>query len=182
MTAIEWTDAVWNPTTGCDRVSPGCDHLAGEAAESVATDVVPVDVATGSAVVIEPDERGVASASTADQGVGFARPPQVVPAAMMRVMGSGITENLQVLGPVVELVAIDVVHDLATAECSSQCLCRHLAVLVDVPTRVREGMAWKLQKDVPTGRDRAPALPVGVQPCGLALRHIESVANRMEQG
>jgi protein gp37 len=26
MTAIEWTDAVWNPTTGCDRVSPGCDH------------------------------------------------------------------------------------------------------------------------------------------------------------
>lgn len=21
---IEWTDATWNPTTGCDRVSPGC--------------------------------------------------------------------------------------------------------------------------------------------------------------
>jgi protein gp37 len=26
MTGIEWTDAVWNPTTGCDRVSPGCDN------------------------------------------------------------------------------------------------------------------------------------------------------------
>ena len=25
-TAIEWADAVWNPTTGCDKVSPGCDH------------------------------------------------------------------------------------------------------------------------------------------------------------
>ncbi len=24
--AIEWTDATLNPTTGCDRVSPGCDH------------------------------------------------------------------------------------------------------------------------------------------------------------
>lgn len=23
---IEWTDATWNPTTGCDRTSPGCDH------------------------------------------------------------------------------------------------------------------------------------------------------------
>ena len=23
-TKIEWTDATWNPTTGCDRVSPGC--------------------------------------------------------------------------------------------------------------------------------------------------------------
>lgn len=25
-TKIEWTDATWNPVTGCDRVSPGCDH------------------------------------------------------------------------------------------------------------------------------------------------------------
>jgi protein gp37 len=23
---IEWTDATWNPTTGCRRVSPGCNH------------------------------------------------------------------------------------------------------------------------------------------------------------
>lgn len=28
-TGIEWTDATWNPTTGCDRVSPGCDHCLG---------------------------------------------------------------------------------------------------------------------------------------------------------
>lgn len=26
MTKIEWTDEVWNPTTGCDRISPGCDN------------------------------------------------------------------------------------------------------------------------------------------------------------
>ena len=25
-TGIEWTEATWNPTTGCDRVSPGCDN------------------------------------------------------------------------------------------------------------------------------------------------------------
>lgn len=24
--AIEWTEATWNPVTGCDRVSPGCAH------------------------------------------------------------------------------------------------------------------------------------------------------------
>lgn len=24
--AIEWTESTWNPTTGCDRTSPGCDH------------------------------------------------------------------------------------------------------------------------------------------------------------
>lgn len=25
-TSIEWTEATWNPSTGCDRISPGCDH------------------------------------------------------------------------------------------------------------------------------------------------------------
>ena len=24
--AIEWTEMTWNPSTGCDRVSPGCDN------------------------------------------------------------------------------------------------------------------------------------------------------------
>jgi protein gp37 len=22
----EWTEVTWNPTTGCDRISAGCDH------------------------------------------------------------------------------------------------------------------------------------------------------------
>ncbi|GAA2107642.1 phage Gp37/Gp68 family protein [Streptomyces synnematoformans] len=26
MTKISWTDETWNPATGCDRVSPGCDR------------------------------------------------------------------------------------------------------------------------------------------------------------
>jgi hypothetical protein len=25
-TRIKWTEVTWNPTTGCDRISPGCDH------------------------------------------------------------------------------------------------------------------------------------------------------------
>ena len=25
-TSIEWTEVTWNPTTGCDRVSDGCDN------------------------------------------------------------------------------------------------------------------------------------------------------------
>lgn len=27
---ISWTDATWNPVTGCSRVSPGCDHCYAE--------------------------------------------------------------------------------------------------------------------------------------------------------
>ena len=30
-TGIEWTDKTWNPTTGCDKVSPGCAHCYAEA-------------------------------------------------------------------------------------------------------------------------------------------------------
>jgi protein gp37 len=29
-TGIEWTDKTWNPTTGCDKVSPGCIHCYAE--------------------------------------------------------------------------------------------------------------------------------------------------------
>jgi len=29
-TAIEWTDATWNPVTGCTKISPGCDHCYAE--------------------------------------------------------------------------------------------------------------------------------------------------------
>jgi hypothetical protein len=25
-TAIEWTDATWNPMTGCSKLTAGCDH------------------------------------------------------------------------------------------------------------------------------------------------------------
>ena len=28
--AIQWTDATWNPVTGCSKVSPGCAHCYAE--------------------------------------------------------------------------------------------------------------------------------------------------------
>lgn len=28
--SIEWTEATWNPVTGCDKVSPGCKHCYAE--------------------------------------------------------------------------------------------------------------------------------------------------------
>lgn len=30
QSAIEWTEATWNPVTGCDEVSPGCAHRYAE--------------------------------------------------------------------------------------------------------------------------------------------------------
>ena len=31
ISTIEWTDATWNPVTGCTKVSPGCAHCYAEA-------------------------------------------------------------------------------------------------------------------------------------------------------
>ena len=30
QSSIEWTDATWNPTTGCTKISPGCDNCYAE--------------------------------------------------------------------------------------------------------------------------------------------------------
>ena len=30
LTKIEWTDATWNPVTGCSKISPGCKHCYAE--------------------------------------------------------------------------------------------------------------------------------------------------------
>jgi protein gp37 len=30
QSSIEWTDATWNPVTGCSKVSPGCAHCYAE--------------------------------------------------------------------------------------------------------------------------------------------------------
>ena len=30
LTSIEWTEATWNPVTGCQKISPGCKHCYAE--------------------------------------------------------------------------------------------------------------------------------------------------------
>lgn len=30
QSSIEWTEATWNPVTGCSKVSPGCKHCYAE--------------------------------------------------------------------------------------------------------------------------------------------------------
>lgn len=63
-TAIEWTDVVWNPTTGCDRVSPGCDNcyaltmakrLKGMGAAKYQTDGDPRTSGPGFGLAVHPD-------------------------------------------------------------------------------------------------------------------------------
>ncbi|MEV7683246.1 phage Gp37/Gp68 family protein [Streptomyces sp. NPDC088341] len=62
--AIEWTEATWNPTTGCDRVSSGCDNcyalalakrLKAMGAEKYQNDGDPRTSGPGFGVTLHPD-------------------------------------------------------------------------------------------------------------------------------
>lgn len=62
--AIEWTEATWNPVTGCDRVSAGCDHcyamvlakrLKSMGAEKYQRDGDPRTSGPGFGVTLHPD-------------------------------------------------------------------------------------------------------------------------------
>jgi protein gp37 len=63
-TTIEWTETVWNPTTGCDRISAGCDNcyalkmakrLKGMGSAKYQTDGDPRTSGPGFGVAIHPD-------------------------------------------------------------------------------------------------------------------------------
>lgn len=64
MTTIEWTEQTWNPTTGCDRISPGCDRcyaltmakrLKGMGSAKYQTDGDPRTSGPGFGLTVHPD-------------------------------------------------------------------------------------------------------------------------------
>jgi protein gp37 len=71
-TSIEWTDRVWNPVTGCSKVSPGCKHCYAEtiADRFWATQYPPVTYITCS------EARGCTHAGGACQPFEESRPRQ----------------------------------------------------------------------------------------------------------
>lgn len=50
-TGIEWTDKTWNPTTGCNKISPGCLHCYAEAI----TQRFPKNFPNGFSLTLHPD-------------------------------------------------------------------------------------------------------------------------------
>jgi protein gp37 len=54
-TGIEWTDATWNPVTGCTKVSPGCKHCYAERLASRLQAMGNARYASAFAVTLHPD-------------------------------------------------------------------------------------------------------------------------------
>ena len=54
-TKIEWTDATWNPVTGCNKISPGCKHCYAERMAKRLHAVGMPKYRNGFAVAVHPD-------------------------------------------------------------------------------------------------------------------------------
>ena len=53
--AIEWTDATWNPVTGCTAISAGCDHCYAETLSARLQNMGVVKYRNGFNVTLHPD-------------------------------------------------------------------------------------------------------------------------------
>ena len=51
---IEWTDATWNPITGCDKISPGCKHCYAERMANRLTAMGNPNYKNGFALTLQP--------------------------------------------------------------------------------------------------------------------------------
>ena len=51
---IEWTDATWNPVTGCTKISPGCKHCYAERLANRLQHMGQKNYANGFAVTLQP--------------------------------------------------------------------------------------------------------------------------------
>jgi protein gp37 len=58
-TAIEWTDATWNPVTGCTKVSPGCKHCYAERLALRLKAMGSVRYRNGFRLTLHPDQLGL---------------------------------------------------------------------------------------------------------------------------
>jgi len=54
QSSIEWTEATWNPVTGCDKVSPGCAHCYAERMAHRLQAMGTPNYANGFAVTLQP--------------------------------------------------------------------------------------------------------------------------------
>jgi len=58
--SIEWTDATWNPVTGCTKISPGCKNCYAERLALRLKEMGNGRYANGFSLTVHPDALGFA--------------------------------------------------------------------------------------------------------------------------
>jgi protein gp37 len=161
VTNIQWTEQTWNPTTGCDRISPGCDNcyaltmakrLKGMGQAKYQNDGNPRTSGPGFALTTHPD--------TLDEPLRWKKPRRVFVNSMSDLFHSGVTGEF--LAQVFAVMALTPQH---TYQVLTKRHARMRSVLTDrctcgnghTPgTHFRTAMAWAVSKANP---NRVPGAP-----------------------
>ena len=153
-----------------------------ESSRLIPPNVVAADESPRSAVTVEQRERGTAPTLATHNGVRFSRSTQIVARPMLTCVLPP-RQHLQILWPVVLLVAVDVMHDLATPQGATDALRCDESVLVHIATAVGHRMASTPHQYVSVGRDCAPAFPLGICRTDFAdsIAHQSIIAIRRDQ-
>src|SRR5664279_1785841 len=83
--AIEWTDATWNPVTGCTKVSPGCKNCYAERLAMRLRAMGVARYADGFAVTLHPDQLSLP--------LGWRKPKRVFVNSMSDLFHEAIPES-----------------------------------------------------------------------------------------
>ena len=163
-TTIEWTDALHESS----RRVPPC--------------VVPGNEPAGASGVIVLKEPGSTPARASDLRIGLAGEPEIIPGLAMLHPVSCSRENFQILGPVVGLVLVAMVNNLAALKGASEHFRGNETVFVDIPANVGQGVPRDTEHHVTVARDDAATLPCGTLVPELNYSHALIVANRTDKG
>lgn len=148
-TKIEWTDATWNPVTGCTKVSEGCDHCYAEtiAHRFAGTKAYP----NGFDVTLRPERL--------DQPLRWQRPRQIFVNSMSDLFHKDVPDEY--IARVFAVMALAPQHTFQILTkrpgrmrsfVQDNCKCgRHGA-----RAHVRSAMAWAVSRANP---DRIPGVP-----------------------
>jgi len=130
--AIEWTDATWNPTTGCTKVSPGCANCYIERTPPFRTKGV--NFVKGSIPVRQHPDR-------IRQPLSWKKPRRVFVNSLSDLFHEDVTEHFLNL----------VYHVMEHAAQHT------FQVLTKRPERMREYLNWRYGPDDETPRGRIPS-------------------------
>ena len=84
-TSIEWTDATWNPVTGCTKVSTGCDHCYAERFSERFRNVPNHPFSTGFDLTLRPERL--------EQPLSWKKPRRIFVNSMSDLFQKEIPEN-----------------------------------------------------------------------------------------